>query len=133
MDVTLGYRYLQLNDNLGIREELTTTNYGDADPNANGSFLIQDSFGTRNQFHGGELGLVFQTRQGRWTMELAPKIALGTTQENVTINGSTTITNAAGVSTSYAGGLWLWRRTSASTSGTCSRSCPKPLSNWDTS
>jgi hypothetical protein len=105
VDITLGYRYLQLNDNLGIREELTTTNYGDADPNANGSFLLQDSFATRNQFHGGELGLDFQTRRGRWTFEVDPKIALGSNQETVVINGSTTITNAAGVATTYPGGL----------------------------
>ena len=105
VDVTLGYRYMQLDDNLGITEQLTTTNFGDANPNDNGSFLVQDSFRTINQFHGAEMGLDFQARQGRWTLELAPKIALGTTQETVMINGSTTITNGAGVATTFPGGL----------------------------
>ncbi len=108
VDVTLGYRYLQLNDSVGIREELTATTYDNADVNTHDSFLVQDSFQTHNQFHGGELGLDFQTRQGRWTMELAPRLALGTTVENVNINGNTTITNYANnttVSTSYPVGI----------------------------
>jgi hypothetical protein len=97
VDVTLGYRYVQLDDDLGIREELTTTNYVQTVPaTPQGSFLIQDSFRTHNTFQGGELGLVFQTRQGRWTLEAAPKIALGNTRESVTINGSTTTTDANG-------------------------------------
>ena len=109
LDVTLGYRYLQLNDDLGIEENLTETTYAaNFTPNNQNSFRIQDSFQTFNQFHGGELGLDFQNRQGRWTMEFAPKLALGTTVEQVDISGRTIVTNYANnatVSTSYPAGI----------------------------
>lgn len=98
VDVTFGYRYMQLNDGLDIREDLTTTNYTETvPPTPQGSSVVEDSFKTYNVFQGGELGLVFQTRQGRWSWELAPRIALGTTQESVAINGSTTAFSPAGV------------------------------------
>ena len=133
VDLTLGYRYLQLTDDLGITEQLTTTNYGSNNPNANGSFLVQDAFRTRNQFNGGEVGLDFQTRQGRWTLEVDPKMALGSSRQNVTISGSNTITMPPGSPRAIRAAFWPSRRTSASTSGTCSPSCPRPRSNWDTS
>ncbi len=99
VDVTLGFRYLQLNDNLGITEELTYTSYVEPAPPTpplpQGSVLVQDSFRTYNVFQGGEMGLVIQNGQGRWTMEVDPQIALGNTQESVAINGSTTVTSGA--------------------------------------
>jgi hypothetical protein len=97
---------MQLNDGLGIREELTATTYAANFPaSAQGSFLVQDSFRTFNAFQGGELGLAFQNRQGRWTLEVDPKIALGTTQETVAINGTTIVTDNTGHATVLPGGL----------------------------
>jgi hypothetical protein len=109
VDVTLGYRYLQLNDQLDIDEALTSTSYvttgyinpgtGTTNPLVQGSFRIQDSFRTYNAFQGGEMGLAFQSRQGRWSLDLAPKLALGSTRETVAINGVTIFTSSTGQAT----------------------------------
>ena len=105
IDWIIGYRYLHLVDQLGIREELTTTNYNNPDPTQAGSFLVQDGFQTRNEFHGGELGMAMRSRRGRWSLDVIPKIALGNTHETVMINGSTVITDANRNTTTYEGGL----------------------------
>ena len=47
-------------------------------------------------FQGGEIGLAFQTRQGRWSLDLAPKLGLGNTRETVAINGATIFTSSTG-------------------------------------
>ena len=62
-DFLLGYRFMRLDDGLAIREELTST-----DLTAPGAFLVQDQFGTENQFHGAEMGLAMVVRAaaGRW-------------------------------------------------------------------
>ena len=99
-DFLVGYRFLRLDDGLGIREELTST-----DPELSGAFLVQDTFGTRNQFNGGEFGFVHQTQWGRWSLEFLPKIAFGVTREAVSIAGSTRTTEADGTRHTDSGGL----------------------------
>jgi len=85
LDLLGGYRYLRLDDQLRIHEDLTSL-----DPITPGTFDITDSFDTENQFHGGEMGLLFEVQRRRWSLELLTKVAIGTTQKVVTINGSTT-------------------------------------------
>jgi hypothetical protein len=99
-DFLLGYRFLRLDDRLGVREELTST-----DTELPGAFLVQDQFTSENQFNGGELGLSVVMRRGRWSLEVIPKVALGTTNEIVNINGSTRTTQADGTNTVASGGL----------------------------
>jgi len=82
---------LRLDDGLGIREELTSTDIDNL-----GAFLVQDTFRTRNFFHGGEIGLRFETQRGRWSLDFLPKIAFGNTHETATIFGSTRTTEADG-------------------------------------
>jgi hypothetical protein len=97
---TLGYRFLRLDDRLGISEQLTSTVAGEQ-----GAFLIQDDFGTSNQFHGAELGLQFELQRNRWSLEIAPRIALGNTHESGLVNGFTRTTDPDGTRTMEAGGL----------------------------
>jgi hypothetical protein len=85
---TLGYRFLRLDDRLGITEQLTSTVTG-----GQGAFLIQDDFGTTNQFHGAELGLQFEWQRNRWSLEFAPRIALGNTHESGLVDGFTRTTD----------------------------------------
>jgi hypothetical protein len=99
-DFLVGYRFLRLDDRLGVREELTETV-----PTSLGAFLVQDEFDSENQFHGGELGLSFAVHRGRWSLEFIPKIAMGVTNEIVDINGSTRTTAANGTNTTAQGGL----------------------------
>jgi hypothetical protein len=99
-DFLLGYRYLRLDDRLGVREELTST-----DVTLPGAFLVQDQFNAENRFNGGELGLSMLMRRGRWSLELNPRIALGSTHEVVNITGSTRTTQANGSNSTATGGL----------------------------
>jgi hypothetical protein len=85
LDLLGGYRYLRLDDQLRIHEDLTSL-----DTTTPGTFDITDNFETENRFNGGEIGLLFEVQRRRWSLELLTKIAIGTTQKVVTINGSTT-------------------------------------------
>jgi hypothetical protein len=90
MELTGGYRYLKLQDNLRISEELTSTS-------PTGTFDMFDSFATDNQFHGVELGMLLQTRRGRWTMDLLSRVGIGSTSATSTIAGQTSINDATPV------------------------------------
>jgi hypothetical protein len=102
----VGYRYLRLDDRLGITERLTSTN-PDTDEGQPGlsAFLINDSFNTRNQFNGGEIGMAFELRRNQWSLDFTPKIALGTNRETVSISGSTRTTDPTGARSTAEGGL----------------------------
>jgi hypothetical protein len=105
-DVLIGYRYLRLKESLLIREDLTSL-----DPANPGDFDIFDSFDTRNEFHGGEIGVLWEVQRHRWTLEAISKLALGGVSQDVEIRGGTTISEA-GVATSYPGGLLAQRTNS---------------------
>jgi hypothetical protein len=80
-DLLLGYRNYVLGDNLTIHEDLVFVDTNN---------LITDSFRTRNEFHGAEIGLNTQLRRGRWSLDFLTKMALGSTRQSTTIHGSTT-------------------------------------------
>ncbi|WP_153558796.1 BBP7 family outer membrane beta-barrel protein [Roseimaritima sediminicola] len=100
----IGYRWLELDDSLSINEALVA---GD------GTFNITDRFDARSQFNGVDFGGRYRRTRGWWTLDLMAKLAIGTTRENVTING-TTVTTTAGQSTTARGGL-LAQRTNIGT------------------
>lgn len=99
LDLFVGYRFLRLDDNVAIREDLTSIN-----PQIPGSFVVKDSFNTQNQFHGVDFGMLLQGYRGRWSGSVMSKIALGNTHEIVNIAGSTDTTQN-GVTTTSVGGL----------------------------
>jgi hypothetical protein len=109
--LTAGYRYLDLEDQLGITENLTTTSPQPVDPtNPTGAqgvsaFLVHDQFNTMNTFNGGDLGMKFEIQRNRWSLDVFPRIALGDTHSVVDISGSTRSTSPAGVETTSVGGL----------------------------
>jgi hypothetical protein len=89
-----GYRYAHLADDLEINQfSRLTKQAGQLPADMTWSFL--DSFRTSNDFHGGELGLAYRDRYGRWSLELVGKAALGNTSSQVTIAGSTVKTYPA--------------------------------------
>ena len=104
IDLIGGYRNFRLDDSLRIREDLISTDPG-GDVPVGTTFDIEDSFRTRNEFHGGELGLVAQIDRGPWSLELLAKIAFGNNERIVTINGSTVVTTPEGTVASHTGGL----------------------------
>ena len=104
-----GYRFAQLTESLTIREELESLDQGNL-----GTFDLHDRFHTLNKFHGGELGMVLQARQGRLDCELLARLALGEVKQQVTISGETESTPDGGVSQTLPGGL-LAQRTNIGT------------------
>lgn len=100
-DVFFGVRWAQLNENLGISEDLTET--GDFPQT---TFLVNDGFGTSNEFVGGELGYVWEWQHQRWSLELLSKLAIGNTRQHVMITGGTTRDqNDGGGAETRSGGL----------------------------
>jgi hypothetical protein len=89
LDLLAGGRYLQLNENLQITEDLNViaTNVAPALPNGGRAFVF-DQFHTRNQFYGGQLGLSGEASRGPWSIGVEAKVALGGTHQVVDINGS---------------------------------------------
>ena len=84
IDATLGWRYLQLVEGLTISEDLTSLSV-----NNPGSFLIQDSFKTFNQFNGMGLGFQWTGRRGFWTLDTLMRTSVGISRQWLQIQGST--------------------------------------------
>lgn len=103
VDFTIGYRRMQLEEMLRIREQLNTTSNGAAS-----TFDLTDQFDTQNTFDGAELGLVWECFRDRWSWEFAGRFALGNNQREVAINGST-VSTAGGQTFTETGGLYALR------------------------
>ena len=100
-----GYRYYQQNSSLQINEDLMVLD-GTSTPLVPGtSILVEDKFGARNQFHGGEIGLQGRRQEGFLWIDGLAALAIGGNMRDVSINGGTTTTVPSAGSTSNPGGL----------------------------
>jgi hypothetical protein len=93
MELTGGVRMLELDDSLRIEENLSVV--------PSGAIQLFDQFQTENSFVGAEIGMLVQTRRGRFSMDLLSRASLGNTRGTVMIDGRTTtvdgsITNSSG-------------------------------------
>jgi hypothetical protein len=61
----------------------------------NVQFDIRDRFATQNEFHGGQIGLRGQMMRGCWSLDALGKLAMGATNQRVSISGRTQITPGA--------------------------------------
>lgn len=102
LDLLLGYRFFRIDDSVTIDDDSTFV--PSAGPIPMTEFVSRDVFSSRNQFHGGEIGLKAQSHHGRLSIELIAKCAFGNNREATYINGFNTIT-AGGVATTNVGGL----------------------------
>lgn len=100
MDFLVGYRYARLTDSVSVQGNMT--NLSTEAPA--GTFVVNDSFNTTNQFHGIELGTQMVGFRGRVSIEFLSKLALGGVDQVVNISGST-LTNQNGTTTVSPGGL----------------------------
>jgi hypothetical protein len=102
LSVIGGFRYLQLEENLGISDQFTSSSavpvFG------SGSVLDSDSFKTRNQFYGGQVGADFNLRWNRFFVDTRGKVAFGTNHEVVIIQGATELGSGSGLATSFPTG-----------------------------
>ena len=85
--MTFGLRYANLEERIAIVEDLEAID--------GTTFFVMDSFGTDNDFLGGELGFVWEWEYCRWKVDLLSRLAIGNTRQRVVINGSTSIEGAA--------------------------------------
>jgi len=99
-DMTIGYRFLELDERLSINENLTSLV-----ANEPGAFNITDSFDTRNQFNGPEFGVQWRGRKGFWSLDLLMRMALGNNHQTVNIAGTSVITENAQSTTHNSGVL----------------------------
>jgi hypothetical protein len=103
LDVLAGFRYLQLIEDLGIRED---TQVSPTSPAFAGSLIhVADQFTARNAFYGGQLGARFQVRRGGWNLELLGKVGLGDSHQSVDIHGLTVLAAPGQPAVTAPGGL----------------------------
>ena len=101
LSFSAGFRCLSLQEGLDLSARF------DALPlpiNVNSS--ITDRLGTQNRFHGGQIGFLSETLRDRWLLSAQGKIALGTVNQHVTINGSTTTNDPINGTVVTPGGLF---------------------------
>jgi hypothetical protein len=103
LDFLVGYRYLNLNDTLFIREDLRTLTQSQFP--AGTRFEVEDRFRTENHFHGVPVGLAWERRAGNLFLSLRGTVALGVTRTIADIDGATTITDPNGNRQRFTGGL----------------------------
>ena len=77
-----GFRYVDLQESLHI---INQTN--DISVNPNNVTILQDQFGTRNQFYGGQIGARAAWQFNRFSLDATGKLALGSNHETVDIAG----------------------------------------------
>ncbi len=126
-DALLGFRYLHLDEHLLIQDSTSnlpgsTLSYLGVP--ATGLETDFDSFYTRNNFYGGQIGGRLTWQQSWMFISGYGKLALGGMVQQAIINGGTTLYTPAPSSPRRAA-CWRCRRTSATTSGSCSASCPR--------
>jgi hypothetical protein len=109
-DVFAGFRYLDLEEKLDVAESIIAlpgfTGF------AGDRIFVDDHFGTRNQFFGGQIGAITELRWGRWTFDVRGKLALGNNHQTVDIHGQQQVTDPAGTTSSFNGGLLAVRSNS---------------------
>ncbi len=102
-EIFAGYRHLNL------REDLAITEFIIAGPNApdpqGTSIVVQDSFKTRNRFHGGQIGYAFGQRMGRIDIDGRVCVAMGVNAQEVEINGTQNRTRPGQGTERFTGGL----------------------------
>ncbi len=101
IDFIGGYRYAELEEQLLFQEDIAQA----------GTTLVgTDLFEVDNDFHGVDLGFIYEWQSRRWGLELTSKIALGQTKQQISINGFNTV-GATGIADVTTPGL-LYTQTS---------------------
>lgn len=104
-DLITGFRFLSLNDDLQIIEGGQISNSDQFPDLAGRRFLVQDRFGTGNQFYGGQIGLRHEQRRGRWFANLRGLLGLGATHQTISIDGRQVLIDRQNNVSTFQGGL----------------------------
>lgn len=90
MDWVYGYRNTRLYDSLGISattDLLTQVGLFQEDT----VIVLNDHFDVKNQFHGFDFGVTGHSQEGNWSLDFLLKVALGVVDQEITVDGNTTI------------------------------------------
>jgi hypothetical protein len=96
LDLIVGFRALDLVESISIRDSFTPLVAGlftfqglPADPPS--SMTDYDHFRTTNHFYGGQIGSRFTWAKGIFDVTWTTKVGLGVTQQNISIDGNSTL------------------------------------------
>ncbi len=107
VDAIVGFRYLGIKEQLTISEGFIRT--GTAPSGSVGSpavyGTVTDSFRTENQFYGGQIGLNWEFKRGRWSVDSRATVAFGNLHQTSEISGGQNLLYANGTTANFAGGL----------------------------
>ncbi len=107
LEALAGYRYFGMKERLDITESFVVQ--GNNGPRINGQPVIAgsvtDVFRAENHFHGGQIGLLWEHRWGRWTFDARASVAFGGVVQLGEIDGGQTLVLANGTISRFAGGL----------------------------
>lgn len=93
VDLIGGYHFVRLDDDVEIRSNSVVS--GGILP-VGTMFDVADTFDCKNEFHGGQIGVVGEARRGRWTVTGLAKLSVGNMRQRVFIDGSTVTTAVDG-------------------------------------
>lgn len=101
LDGVGGYRYQRLYDGLHVDDVSGYSLVDNTGAEIDTEVDRVDGFGSENEFHGGEAGLIGRWWGRRWALQALGKLALGGTRTVATIDGSTvtTISTTVGADT----------------------------------
>jgi hypothetical protein len=107
VDPLVGARFLALHESLNITEDLIiATNLPDGQSFLSGArATVFDQFSARNQFYGGQVGIEGRWQRDRWTVDGRFKLALGVSEETLTVKGFQDVLFGNGVRQTFVGGL----------------------------
>ncbi len=110
-DALFGARYLQLEEELSIASTSVAVPVTGSVPflktpvTAPASLTVADSFRTRNEFYGAQVGAHILLQRGIWFADFRATLAPGVTHERVGIDGTTSLASPA-VTATVPGGLY---------------------------
>jgi Putative beta barrel porin-7 (BBP7) len=107
LNLLSGFRYLSLDEDLDMLQSSTlqaggTSGFGGTTLVAPNRVAITDTFDTRNQFVGGQVGLQSGYQFGRMFVGVNAKVAVGVTHQSVDILGNTQLLDTGAL---FPGGL----------------------------
>ena len=86
-DLLAGYSFLRLDSSYRLQSEILDGITGNGIPDGTVT-TATDTFGTRNEFHGGHLGFMNEVASGRFSLALLGKVAMGNMRSTSSIAGS---------------------------------------------
>src|SRR5262245_37421473 len=102
----VGFRYLNLQEGLVIQENGQSLRAVEGTDlfNPGTLFQVRDSFGTRNNFYGGQVGASAEWKRDRWFVDGSVKVALGVTHQSLAIDGGQVFIAPDGTASAFTGG-----------------------------